>query len=337
MCGADEGESCRYEFVSAGAPGMSAARWEEHITRVYNPDTPPWIALPAIAWVFTTMQRAMLEGPLLASLKARPLPELIVCEATTLGGSDVAELLGVPYALLGSMLSTTMQGASHRVASLDGPSWIPLVSIPYHQPRSAIASVPSRLARTFGRAANHAIIKLVFERARNDVRADFGLPPASGFFANDPPPRYDAPPTLPPPLVIIAESPGITPARPMPPNWQLVGPLIDGIDAAGGSSIARTPLGQWLDATADADGGHASVLYVSYGSVVRLTDAEVRTLGAALIEVVKGAKEGWSDASEQRRVRVLWSLPAPQQFALAPLLERARLGDPTFGERLRVE
>ena len=121
---------CRYDFISAGSTGMTTEEEADALKTTFDPSSPPHVVVPQIASFFTALQRSFYSN-LLARVRAGPLPDLIVVDAATLGGTDIAEALGVPYVLVSSSLEIFLQGCSPRYAAFAEASWLPLVSIPY--------------------------------------------------------------------------------------------------------------------------------------------------------------------------------------------------------------
>ena len=117
MCRGIDG-SCRYQFISAGSIPMSEERQALSNQLTFSPDTPPWIAIPEVSWLFTTLQASMLAN-LLPRLQQLTRPDILVSDSVTLAGADIAELLAVPLVLISSQLPVTLQGSSRCYAALD--------------------------------------------------------------------------------------------------------------------------------------------------------------------------------------------------------------------------
>ncbi|KAF8056365.1 UGT3A1 [Scenedesmus sp. PABB004] len=251
---------------------------------VFNPSTPPREALAATRETFegyaTYMAPRLLD---LADSGSLPRPDCVVIDIITFAGYDVAEKFGAPLVVMGSLpLNFVLQATGHD--AYNRPQHVPYESLSICLPermsalqRHVVNPLLKRLMPDFASAA--------FRPGRAAQRAALGLPPLPAHW-----PVCAAPPGV-RAVYLAGVSFATDTARPLPANFHVVGPTGTDFSAASGFPPPLPP-GRVADFVAAGRG--TPLVYVAFGTMVRLSPPQVSTLAAGLGGLLPHARLIWS-------------------------------------------
>uniref|UniRef100_A0A383VHY9 Glycosyltransferase n=1 Tax=Tetradesmus obliquus TaxID=3088 RepID=A0A383VHY9_TETOB len=269
----------------------------------------------------TTAQVEMAGGKMAAGLfqhleqarSAGSMPDVLVTDNLTVAGYEAAEQFQLPLAVLAQYpLSQSLLMAG--LNSYNYPSDVPLESMPLnfsaHTANPLLRYVVSPALKSLTALASD----WVFKAARNRLRAQLGMPRMvrGGVFAlQEGVPRS---------LFICGASWELNAKRPLPDNWQLVGPM--GVDYSAPGSFPPQ-LGD-KDAQAqqflqDAQAAGENVIYVATGTMVVLTQHQINAMAEAFQTLAADPNTDTStttSSSSSKPVRVIWSLKEATQQML---------------------
>mmetsp|Transcript_14244 Transcript_14244/g.21636 ORF Transcript_14244/g.21636 Transcript_14244/m.21636 type:complete len:630 (+) Transcript_14244:112-2001(+) len=304
---------CRYRVLNTGFPGFTVEEEMDIFSRI-GPAVNSITQLKALT-EYTIKNEIYMAKAMIEDFKENK-PDLVVLDSVSIGASDAAEVMGIPFILIATFgTGTEFELSSQHYQDFEQFSYLPFNSLHYSQSKTSALSTPSRLVRAVLRPFFFQVDRYYMMGLRNKVRADLGLPPISSIIPTD---NH--------PLTLIAEAPGIAPARPLPPNVVLVGPQIntailkkvDGVKKNKVANSKPTPKEvRWMKASMKGissdskskleeirwiESSEKDVVFVSFGTIADLTASQLRALYLAL--------------ASQTRFRVLWSLRERQEKLL---------------------
>ncbi|WP_033289318.1 glycosyltransferase [Amycolatopsis jejuensis] len=278
------------EFASLGevVPEMSAVTWDDETYRAVTQSS-RFKAHRAVLRHTVDPQLRVGKYRALESAADKIRPALMVIESMSLFAVELAItrkipfILSVPFMPSNVLTSHTPFSKSHTPPGFP----VPHSGLPY---RMTLAQrIENRLfkLRTLAMFFGPEMAKVVSQDGR--IRAELGIAPeARGQMA-----RIDAAESI-----LVYSVPGLDYPFPVPEKMRFVGAMIPPLPQA----PEDRRVAEWLDA-------RDSVVYLAFGTITRLTPAEVRSV----VEVARRL-EGTH--------QFLWKLPADQQEFLPPAAER---------------
>eukprot|EP00931_Biecheleriopsis_adriatica_P116232 TRINITY_DN91903_c0_g1_i1.p1 TRINITY_DN91903_c0_g1~~TRINITY_DN91903_c0_g1_i1.p1 ORF type:complete len:582 (+),score=132.89 TRINITY_DN91903_c0_g1_i1:51-1796(+) len=225
---------------------------------------------------FAGSQRSLLLG-LNATLYGLPRsewPALLAIDVSSVGAMDLAEKLGLPFAVVSAWpVGPTLQSLAEPSAL--SHAWLPSELFAFTQ-SSHQQSFPDRLKRfVFTSALPWFMSFAGFHEPRRALRREFGLDGRLELLE-----APQVPPDGGRPLVVILSHWGLDRPRPLPPTVQLVGPVDDYDALVAAQPGLSKPVHDWIHSAPEIE-----VVYISFGTNVRPRPQVLRILLATIAQM----------------------------------------------------